>query len=62
MQGKPERVFAVVPLVAVTTTVGTGSESSPVAALHDDPRAHAVGTRSPRLVPRVAICDPGRVP
>ncbi len=58
MQGKPQRVSAVVPLVAVPTTVGTGSESSPVAALHDDPHSHAVGTRSPLLVPRVAICDP----
>ena len=58
MQGKPERVSAVVPLIAVPTTVGTGSESSPVAALHDDPHSRAVGTRSPRLVPRVAICDP----
>jgi len=58
MQGKPERVSSVVPLLAIPTTVGTGSESSPVAALHDDPHSHAVGTRSPRLVPRVAICDP----
>ena len=58
IQGKPERVSAVVPLIAVPTTIGTGSESSPVAALHDDPHSHAVGTRSPRLVPRVAICDP----
>ena len=58
MQGKPERVSAVAPLVAVPTTIGTGSESSPVAALHDDPHSRAVGTRSPHLVPRVAICDP----
>ncbi len=59
MQGKPERVgFHVAPLVAIPTTVGTGSESSPVAALHDAAGGPAVGTRSPRLVPRVAICDP----
>ncbi len=59
MQGRPERIgLHVAPLVAVPTTVGTGSESSPVAALHDDARSPAVGTRSPRLVPRVAICDP----
>ena len=59
MQGKPERIgLHVAPLVAIPTTVGTGSESSPVAALHDDPRSPAVGTRSPLLVPRVAICDP----
>ena len=58
MQGKPERVSAVAPLVAVPTTVGTGSESSPIGALHDDPHSRAVATRSPHLVPRVAICDP----
>ncbi len=58
MQGKPESFSAVAPLVAVPTTVGTGSESSPVAALHDDLHSRAVGTRSPHLVPRVAICDP----
>ena len=59
MQGRPERIgLHVVPLVAIPTTIGTGSESSPVAALHDDPRSPSVGTRSPRLVPRVAICDP----
>ena len=29
-----------------------------MAALHADPRSPAIGTRSPRLVPRVAICDP----
>ena len=59
MQGKPERIgLLVAPLVAIPTTVGTGSESSPVAALHDVAGGPAVGTRSPRLVPRVAICDP----
>ena len=59
MQGRPERIgLHVAPLIAIPTTVGTGSESSPVAALHDDPRSPAMGTRSPRLVPRVAICDP----
>ena len=59
LQGKPERIgLHMAPLVAIPTTVGTGSESSPVAALHDDPRSPAVGTRSPRLVPRIAVCDP----
>jgi len=59
MQGQPERIgLDVAPLVAIPTTVGTGSESSPVAALHDVAGGPSVGTRSPRLVPRVAICDP----
>ncbi len=59
LQGRPERIgLHVAPLVAIPTTVGTGSESSPVAALHDDPGSPGIGTRSPRLVPRVAICDP----
>lgn len=59
LQGRPERIgLYVVPLVAIPTTLGTGSECSPVAALHDDRHSPAVGTRSPRLVPRVAICDP----
>ena len=61
LQGRPEQIGDVCPLVAVPTTVGTGSESSPVAALHSEPGAPAAGTRSIRLVPRVAVCDPDLV-
>ena len=57
--GKPELISRnIAPLIAIPTTVGTGSESSPVSALHRDSSTAPVGTRSPLLVPRVAICDP----
>ena len=56
--GQPERISRVASLIAIPTTVGTGSESSPVAALHIDEREPAIGTRGPLLVPAVALCDP----
>ncbi len=48
----------VAPLLAIPTTLGTGSECSPVAAIHKDEHSPASGVRSPHLVPRTAICDP----
>ncbi|MES2582339.1 MAG: iron-containing alcohol dehydrogenase [Pseudomonadota bacterium] len=57
--GRPERIGpGVAPLVVVPTTVGTGSESSPVTALHPEAGMRAIGTRSPFLVPRSVISDP----
>ena len=37
---------------------GTGGECLRVSALHPEVGSRAIGTRSPRLVPCVAICDP----
>jgi alcohol dehydrogenase len=48
----------VMPLVALPTTAGTGSEVTPVAVVSDDERGAKVGIASPHLVPLVAICDP----
>lgn len=48
----------VLPLIAVPTTAGTGSEVTPVAVLADPERAVKIGIASPWLIPTVAICDP----
>jgi alcohol dehydrogenase len=47
-----------VPVIALPTTAGTGSEVSPVAVLEDTSRQTKVGIASPHLVPMAAICDP----
>ncbi|QYO75204.1 iron-containing alcohol dehydrogenase [Devosia salina] len=46
------------PVIAVPTTSGTGSEATPVAVVSDKDRALKVGIASPHLVPHTAICDP----
>lgn len=46
------------PLVALPTTAGTGSEVTTIAVLTDPERTIKVGVSSPYLVPEVAICDP----
>lgn len=48
----------VLPLIAVPTTAGTGSEVTPVAVLSDPQRELKVGVSSPHLIPQVAIVDP----
>jgi alcohol dehydrogenase class IV len=47
----------VLPLIAVPTTAGTGSEVTPVAVVSDPTRELKVGVSSPRLIPRYAIVD-----
>ncbi|MBB5791246.1 iron-containing alcohol dehydrogenase [Jiangella mangrovi] len=48
----------VLPVVAVPTTAGTGSEVTPVAVVSDPDRELKVGVSDAALVPRVAIVDP----
>lgn len=48
----------VLPLVAVPTTAGTGSEATPVAVVSDADRELKVGISSPHLIPQVAVVDP----
>jgi alcohol dehydrogenase class IV len=46
------------PVIAVPTTAGTGSEVTPVAVISDPDRTLKVGISSPHLIPHAAICDP----
>ncbi len=48
----------ILPVIAITTTAGTGSEVTPVAVLADESRDVKVGISSPHLIPHTAICDP----
>ena len=49
---------AIVPLIALPTTAGTGSEATPVAVITDATTAMKMGVASSHLIPRHAICDP----
>jgi alcohol dehydrogenase len=46
------------PVVAVPTTAGTGSEVTPVAVLADPERQTKIGISSPHLIPHAAVIDP----
>jgi alcohol dehydrogenase len=49
---------AVLPLVALPTTAGTGSEVTPVAVVLDPDRDLKIGISSPFLIPTAAVVDP----
>lgn len=48
----------ILPVIAVPTTSGTGSEVTPVAVVSDSERTLKVGISSPYMIPAAAICDP----
>jgi alcohol dehydrogenase class IV len=48
----------VMPIIAVPTTSGTGSEVTPVAVVSDTARGTKIGIATPHLIPQVAVCDP----
>jgi len=48
----------ILPVIALPTTAGTGSEVTPVAVLSDPDRVMKIGISSPFLIPQAAICDP----
>ncbi len=63
--GRPENYYGenkvpgpLIPVIAIPTTAGTGSEVTPVAVVSDTERNTKVGISSPYLIPKVAICDP----
>ena len=48
----------IMPLIALPTTAGTGSEATPVAVVTDPGTDMKIGVASRHLIPRHAICDP----
>ncbi len=63
--GKPRNYYGefkvpgpIMPLIAMPTTSGTGSEVTPVAVVADPDKVMKVGISSPHLIPEIAICDP----
>lgn len=56
--GSKQVTRAVVPLVVVPTTAGTGSEASSGAGVHPDSTSRTYGIASCFILPKLALCDP----
>ena len=63
--GKPSDYYGefkapgpVLPVIALPTTAGTGSEVTPVAVVADPEKTLKVGIATPEIIPQIAICDP----
>lgn len=48
----------VIPVIAVPTTAGTGSEVTAIAVVSDPELGMKMGISSPHIIPAVAVCDP----
>jgi alcohol dehydrogenase class IV len=48
----------VIPVIAVPTTSGTGSEVTPVSVVADTAKGMKIGIATPHIIPQVAVCDP----
>ncbi len=48
----------VAPIVVISTTAGTGSDSSPDAGIHPDAVTISNGITSRHVIPKLAVCDP----
>lgn len=47
-----------IPVIAVPTTAGTGSEVTPFSVIEDTKKNHKMSINSPEIIPRYAILDP----
>lgn len=63
--GPPSRYYGefavpgpVLPVIAVPTTAGTGSEATAVAVVSDPDLGMKMGISSPHIIPAASVCDP----
>ncbi|MBP7460577.1 MAG: iron-containing alcohol dehydrogenase [Candidatus Delongbacteria bacterium] len=55
----PEKLKSALPMIAIPTTSGTGSEATPYTVINDDTRQRKAGIGNPLIFPRYAFLDPG---